>query len=374
MTRDQIPVANQLVGASSGNNKTSAPTDTSTGTSKSSSSGVTTANGSTISASRPAIPGDIAEYFLPASVGFNEALTKANLPATLTAEGIVYKAGLFLQAETRYLSRQNNLEYSKKTSAVLENPGSGLIKWENISGDGIDTQKLETQPLPKTQFHTVPAWIGDAKKTADIQKDFQEWIYRSGSLKLKSNTALKVVASPEMNQADFRKKCTEAAQSAIEKETAKVEQTFATKISALQRKIDSQELDLKAAENAVSQRNLEGLATGGAAVLGMLTGRKRSLSSTISKVRMASAAKDKKIAEEETLKQLNEQLQELQKTKEAAIKEVNDKWADVAAQENEITVNPTKSDIFMEVFGAAWMPYYIVENEGKKLELQAFEG
>jgi hypothetical protein len=129
---------------------------------------------------------------------------------------------------------------------------------------------------------------------------------------------------------------------------------------------------VKAANSQVTQRSIEQFTTGGAAVLSMLTGRKRSLNSTISKVRMASAAKDKLNAEEETLKQYQEQLTELQAQQAKALEAIESKWESVITQTSEISFSPTKSDIFSEVFGVAWVPYYLVDNAGQKLEIPAF--
>ena len=369
MTRDQIPLANKLAGAEGGK-KSTAPAGAAASEGKTAKPG---GQKSDITNSRPAVPGDIAEYFLPANVGFAEAASAASLPAGLSAAGIVYKAALLLQSEVRYLSRQYNVESAKKIAAVLDDPGSGLVKWEDYTIKTIDPQKVDSAPLPKSQFHAVAGWLGDSKQTTAIKKDFAEWIYRGSALKLRSNKTLKVTATPEMSEADFHKNCTEAAQEMLKDAIEKVESTYATKIASLQRKIDAQELDVKAAGNAVAQRSLEGLATGGAAVLGMLSGKKRSLSSTISKARMAASAKDKKVAEEQDLKALQDQMQELLKQKEAAVKEVTEKWADAAADISEISITPTKTNIFEDIFGVGWLPYYQTENAGTRIEIPAFE-
>jgi hypothetical protein len=370
MTRDQIPAANKLAGVDKSNKSTVSTADATSAIAAKPTTAASKPTGMTTS--RPAVPGSINEYFLPASKGFSEAASAANLPAGLSAKGLVYKAALLLQAEVRYLSRQYNLETSKKIAAILESTGSGLIKWENNTIDPLDLQKLESHPMPNSQFHPVPGWLGDSKKTSDTQKDFIEWIYRSGSMKLKSNTALKIVATPDMTQADFHTRCTEAAKEMISAEMDKVASKFETKISTLQRKIDAQELDVKAAQNAVNQRNLESLATGGGALLGMLTGRKRSLSSTMSKVRMSTAAKDRKEAEEQDLEALNDQMKELLLQKEDALKEITEKWSDVAAKTSEVSITPSKSDIYSELFGVGWLPYYLTENAGSQVEIPAF--
>ena len=352
MTRDQIPMANELVGAAAPKNGKK-PSQTHKDGNTVPVSEVTPTPvviSSDIVNSRPAIPGQISEYFMPNNLGFSQAAAAAGLAANASAQGIVYHAALFLQSEVRYLSRQYNIENSRKVSAFLEDPGTGLIKWERLASEAIDTSRLESQPLPRSQFKTPPGWLGDSRKTTDIQKDFAEWLYRTASQRIKANTALKVYSTPDMTDAQFQEKCRAAAKNAMDADKSKVTATLSTKIAALQRKIDSQNLDVKSAESQVNQRRLEGLATGGSVLIGMLTGRKRSISSTVSKVRMTSAAKDRLTAEEETLRQYNEQLVELQHQQENALKDVETRWESVISQVSEITISPTKSDIFSEVF------------------------
>ena len=211
MTRDQLPAANALVGAA----RPGVRTADSTGAPAAQVTSPAIKEGSAISSSRPAVPGNIPEYFLPTNLGVSEAAANARLSGPVNSEGIVYRAGLVAQAEVRFLSRQYNLEHVKKTSAILQEPGSGLIRWEEFIGNEIDSRNLETLPLPKTQFHPVPGWLTDSRKTAEIEKDFLDWIYRSDSLKLKANTQLKIFGNPEMTAADFHMKCKAAVEDAV---------------------------------------------------------------------------------------------------------------------------------------------------------------
>jgi len=200
-----------------------------------------------------------------------------------------------------------------------------------------------------------------------------DWIYRSGGLKIRTNAKLKLYADPAWSEADFKHEIERVLEDTVKAETEKALATYDTKITALERKIESQELDVQAAESAVGQRRLETLATGGSTVIGMLTGKRRSLSGTLSKNRMASAAKDRLEAEKVTLKQYQDQLTALQKAREEAEKEVREKWAKTADEVNEITIKPQRSDIYLEVFAVVWLPYYLVRVEDKILEIPAYE-
>ena len=367
MTRDQLPAANALAGA------IPAYKGSTTGDGRSTGRPATSIRDTSgLSNSRPAIPGDIAEYYVPNNLGISEAAANAGLSG-VGSEGLVYRPGIIAQAEVRYLSRQYNLEHTRKTSAILEDPGSGLIRWENLLTGEFDKHHLDIQPLPKTQYHPVPSWLADPKRVDAIKKDFLDWIYRSGGLKLFTNAKLKLYGESGMSESDFRAKSKKAVEDAVKIEIAKAVSTLDTKIAAMERKVESQQLDVKAADSSVKQRRLETLATGGSAVIGMLSGRKRSITSTLSKNRMASAAKDRLDAEETTLKQYMMQLEDLKKSKFEVENEVRAKWEGIAEEISEITIKPTKSDIFSDIFAVAWLPYYIVEVDGKKLELPAFK-
>ena len=367
MTRDQLPAANALAGASATYKDSAVEESKSAGKPAAS-----IRDTSGLSNSRPAIPGDIAEYFYPNNLDISEAAANAGLSG-VGSEGLVYRPGIIAQAEVRYLSRQYNLEHTGKTSAILEDPGSGLILWENILTAEFDKQHLDVQPLSKTLYHPVPSWLADPKKVDAIKKDFLDWIYRSGGLKIFTHPKLKLFGESGMSEADFRAKSKKAVEDTVNAEIAKAVSSFDTKIAAMQRKIESQELDVKAAESSVKQRRLETLATGGSAVIGMLSGRKRSITSTLSKNRMASTAKDRLEAEETMLKQYMAQLEDLKKSKLEVENEVREKWEGIADEISEVTIKPTKSDIFSDIFAVAWLPYYIVEVDGKKLELPAFK-
>lgn len=373
LTRTQLPALNELAGAKIQAAGSASVSQAAGETTVPAPAAKVTAQSSTgIVSSRPAVPGDVPEYFFPASVGASEALSTANL-SSASASGIVYRPAVLAQAEVHYTSRQYNLDTSRKIAAVVEDPGNGLVHWEDFAITPVDSKKLGSQPQPNASYHTVPNWLTEKARLTEMGKDFLDWIFRTGTIKIKANALLKVYAGPEVSDEAFKQQCDAAIKTAMQGEVDKVNQTYAAKISALQNKIETQGMDVKAAENSVSQRRLEEVATGGAMVLGMLgVGRKKSLSSSVSKVRMTQAAKDKLDKEKMDLENLNEQLQQLQQTKDDALKAVESKFTTQAGQISEIPVTPAKTGIFSDVFAVAWMPYYLVKTGDQTVEVPAF--
>lgn len=315
---------------------------------------------STLTTSRPAIPGNIDEYVMP-------------IDSEKSDSGIIYRAGIIAQSEVLYVSKQHNLEHKEKRCAIIEDIGGGLIHWEDIVRPGIDSRILTSSTIANALYEQIHNWLADVNKQSEIQKDFKEWIYRNGSLTLKANVKLKVFSSPESSNDDFIDKCYDVVQKKIDGEILKASSSYDTKINSLQNKIELQELEVKAVESSVSQRRLETLATGGSVVIGMLSGRKRSITSTLTKNRLATAAKDRLIAEQETLRNYKEQLVVLLKSKENVVQQVKENWNSIAEDISEITLRPIKSNVFIEFFGVVWLPYQTIEKEGKKIQIQAFK-
>jgi phage host-nuclease inhibitor protein Gam len=74
----------------------------------------------------------------------------------------------------------------------------------------------------------------------------------------------------------------------------------------------------------------------------------------------------------EAIAQFKRQLAELDKERLRIAEEINDKWGSVVGETTEVTVTPKKTDVFVNLFGVAWMPYYIVQAGSETIELPAF--
>jgi hypothetical protein len=101
-------------------------------------------------------------------------------------------------------------------------------------------------------------------------------------------------------------------------------------------------------------------------------GRKKSVTSQFAKNRLTNKAKADVEESMDAIAQYKQQIADLQKQREDRVAEVNSRWGDVVNDITEITVNPKKTDIFINLFGVAWMPYYNVQAGGAVFELPAF--
>ncbi|KPL83395.1 hypothetical protein SE15_06870 [Thermanaerothrix daxensis] len=321
----------------------------------------------------PAPPAGVAAFFLPPELSLSQAL--ASLGATLSGsekpEGLIYRPALLFQAEVRYLDRRAGVDVAQRVTCLVDEPHSARIAWEECQREPFDPRKLDPQPLPEARFYPLPAAFTNARTITAAQKDFLDWVYRRSGLRLLVNKALNLYGKPEDTETTFRARCEEAAQQALKDEVAKIERQFETKLDALARRVERQQVIVKKYEDEVGRRRLEELGTGAELLMGLFGGRKRSISSALSKGRMTAKAKAELEAAEKALDALKDEYDDLNRQKEAAIREARERWARAAAEITEITLNPQRKDIFLEISGLAWVPVYVVQTQGQTLEVPA---
>lgn len=327
------------------------------------------------STTRPVMPAGINEFFIPNNLAFSEALTVARIPssAQIKQGGFLYRPALFAQAEVVYLARKYNLELNRQVSALPQESRGRMVNWDDFAWLPYKREELTGSALPGARFTALPEWLTDSRSLNNLQSDFIDWVIRNGTIRVRANEALKVYAGPEVSTAEFREMCSKAARDAMQGEIEKVEVTYRKKLETLESKVKRQTMEVDSQEDELGQRRMEELGKGAELIIGLFGGRKRSVSSNLTKRRMTSSAKAALKQEEAELELLERQLAELENEKKAALEEVNERWAKQVDNEVEVPVTPYKKDVYLDFFGIAWLPYYVVSVDGQNREIPAFK-
>lgn len=374
MMRTQIPALNQLA---MGAKDAAAPVEPAAAeTTVNSSNGSTLGARNGYSATPAKIPGGIPEYFLPQEMDVSQAAQAAriNLSNPPSAQSIVYKPALLAQASVRYLSSKYRVEFEQRFTALVEHLDGRIVPWEKHAWHSFDSSQLRRQALPQSQFAAPEGWLSDERALKSFDDDFVDWVYRNGTVRIKANEALKVYSGPDETMGSFRDKCSVMAREGLQAEFDKLEAAHEKKLNAIERKLDKQKLEVEKQEDELNQRRLEEMGTHGEFLLGMLTSRrKRSVSSSLSKRRMTAQTKKDLEREKLELDELEKELLGLQKELDQATTEVKKKWSDLVDDITEIPLNPMKKDIFMDLYGVAWLPYFLVQDGERVTEVPAFK-
>ena len=329
------------------------------------------------SLTRPSAPTGVAEFFLPLNLSFTKAVAASgeSLPADSAPAGLLYCPALIASAQVRFLDRKYNLDTEQVKSALVVNPDKrGVVRWDDFVASVPDVTGMDRAPDPQARFASLDVPLSDAKLIAVLQRDFADWVYRTSKITVRSNRTLGLYATPDVSQAEFMKACADAAREARDAAIAKATATLDRQIKTLQDKIAREGRELKMDEDEVSQRKGEELATHAENVLGLFGGRRstRRLSSSLSKHRMTEQAKDDVEESVDVLKQYNQELAQLEAARQQALDEAGSKWGDVVNNITEIPILPKKTDIYVNLFGVAWLPYYQVKSGDGTVEIPAF--
>jgi hypothetical protein len=310
LTRAQIPALNKLVGAeaakaAAGGGKPAAP--------------AAAAPGGPV---RPGVPTGIAEFFLPQNRTLQQAAQAAGRGAPSGAKS-VYRPALLAQAKVRFLERKYGVDQTvDKTALVLRPDPRGVIRWQDFPSAAVDEAGLPKSPAADAEFAALEPPLSDPKTLKALQKDFQDWAYHESSLK---------VTPPQK---------TTGPQAAIDK-----------KLESLRLKLQREELELQQDKTEMTQRTIEEVGTAADNILGLLTGRSRRLTTSLTKRRLTSRAAGDVEESKQTIASLQKQIQELEQQKAAA-----------APQAAEVTLTPAQKDVYVELFGVAWVPHYRLED------------
>jgi hypothetical protein len=329
------------------------------------------------SSTRPSIPPAIGEFFLPLNTSFAKAAADsgASLPPQAAPAGIVYRPAVLASAQVRFLDRRYGLEMELVKSALVTGPEKrGVVRWEDWAARLPSPQEMDPAPDPQARFAALDVPFSDAQLMSALQRDFTDWVYRASKVTIRANQALGVFATPEVSQAEFMKACAEAARQTRDAEATKATAALDRQIKTLTDKIAREERELKMDESELQQRKGEEIATHAENVLGLLGGRRasRRLSSSLTKRRLTEQAKDDVQESLDALEQYKRELASLEEQRQQALTAASGQWGDAVNDITEIPILPKKTDIYVNLFGVAWVPYYQVQSGAGTIELPAF--
>ncbi|MEK6222688.1 MAG: hypothetical protein N2D54_10630, partial [Chloroflexota bacterium] len=327
------------------------------------------------SRTRPAVPTGVEEYFLTNNQTVAEAF-KASGQAQAKpgkSKGIIYHPILLAQADIRYLQRKYKLDHEEKVSALVVDPDRrGAVRWENSLSKAIDHNHADRNPAADAQFGNLEAPLTDKKTITALENDFIDWAYHDKAVTLLSNPTLKLFSSPGETKGQFLKNASEEVREKLEEELEELAEVFKKKRKSLQTKIDKEKRELEEDQSEHTQRKWEELGTLAENLFTKSRSRRR-ISSSLTKRRMTAKAKSDIEESEDVLEELATDMEELVEDTSDAKEELEEKWAEIANEIEEIKINPLKKDILMDMFGVAWMPYHIVEVNGKVIELPGYK-
>ena len=179
-------------------------------------------------------------------------------------------------------------------------------------------------------------------------------------------------AGPDVSEVGFQKLCSQAAREERNAAIRKISQSYAKKLDVIENRMEREERELEEDREDLSQRKMEEWGTHAENVLSLFGGRRRRISTSLSKRRMTKKAKADVEESLDAIDDYKKDMDELEERLKEEIKEINDRWSQIASEVSEIPVKPYKKDVQIDLFGVAWFPYHLVNVGEETVEVPGF--
>ena len=315
---------------------------------------IVTKKSSHIPASRPMLPPDISQYFIPVRKDQPEG------------SSLIYEPVLSGMGKVYYSHAKAGLAIEKDISLLAEFPArSSRINWDESEEVLLRDDEMEPFPDEDALFAALPEEAGKKGNYTVWSKDFKDWLYRSQTLELLKSPSLNIVSQPGEEERDFRVRLQMAAREKRDGLVERLREKYVPKIARLEERIHTAELAVQREQEQAKQQKLQTAISFGATIFSALMGRKRvsstslgRASTTVSRAgRILKEGKDIERAEEK-VEQLKQQVAELQTYLTEETEQAKARIDPVLEKLEPFVVKPKKTDISLVFLALSWAPFW----------------
>ena len=303
-------------------------------------------------AARPAIPGDIAEAFFPVRGPSGQGVA------------INYRPGILAVAKLHYVQAKSEVDHWQPLAMVAPFEG-GDVTWEHatlIAPAFAAAALSEPIASPGVTFEMPPGVT--SKKFATWQKQLATHVYQSRPLVLYACESQGMVSKPGESVQDFQGRLAHGTRESRDERIAAVDKKYRPKFEALGEKLRKAQAKIAKEQADVQSQQVGTAVTFGTSVLGAVFGRgmmtganANRAGSVVRGAQRIGKEKDdvaRATADEQAIR---DKWTELQNEANAELQRVQAEVHDAAAAVTELTIAPRKSDVSIERFALAWVPF-----------------
>ncbi len=318
-------------------------------------------------ATEPAVSGEV--YYWPVEISPEEA-AETHVPNAAYL-GLVYRPALWAQATVAVNRAKYELAWEGTYAVLVEEP-EARVDWDAWLAQPRDLDMFDVEPESDAHFLPLePPW-SRATSRKKLRSDFKKWLVRYVRIPVRVHKKLKVYAGPQEPESRFKRRVREVAREHLEKDLKKVQEKYARKLQRLRERLEREEIELAQDIQEYEQRKREEWVTHAENVLGLFFGRRRRLTTSLTKRRLASQAEADIEESRIQIAKYRKQIQALEAKMQAEMEEVRAKWIEILEDVDVIVLRPSRRDIFVDAFGIAWMPYHIFADGEDLVDVPAF--
>ncbi len=296
---------------------------------------------------RPLVPPDVSEYFIPIAQDIK------------VGTQILYEPMIVGVAQVIFSDQKAKVNVAKDKiflAPVSDKPVS--VNWDEAKETSIKITELVNCPQEDYPYAEVPSAALQKKNYALWAKDFTNWLTRTQAVQLFKSPSLNEISRPEETERDFRIRLEQKAREERDEQVAKLREKYISTFSRLDERVRKAKMALDEQDAQAKSQKYQVAVSIGEVILGSFLGRKsisRASRTTRAISRSQKESRDKKNAE----KNLQAAEQERARLEQKFQTEVQNTETKINAQSEaleNIQIMPSKTDVTVRLIALTWVP------------------
>jgi len=285
------------------------------------------------------------------------------LAASGAGHGVVYSPAVVGRMDVHYSNTKYKVD-TTETVALAAQLEEGPVPLDWDSAVELDPESIETTPVTGGEYAELPA---DAKNVPNYRKwnkDLLRWVRQNRPLVLLSSKSSGLTSQLGESEGEFRLRLTQEMREKRDLEVEKLRKKYDTQFTTLKDRLMRAEQAIDREDEQAKASKMQTAISFGTAILGAFLGRKAVSATSAQRVgtamRSASRVQKEKMdvaRAQERAEAVRLQLSELDGRLQADIDAIAVSMDAGAEELEKISLKPKSTDITLEIFGLAWMPF-----------------
>jgi Helicase HerA, central domain len=301
--------------------------------------------GSFVTASKPVLPPEIPEYYVP----FEKNVAGSNQ---------VYRPVILGAAQVRFRDSKSGIDTVKSkvfVTPVTDNPLP--VNWDEAKETNVKVADLKNAPPQNLQFADLPSEALKAKNYSDWKKDFSNWLARTQKIQLFRSPLLDEISKPEETEREFRIRLQQTAREKRDAQVDKLRQKYSSAFARLDERVRRAQMVVEEQKAQAKGQKYQVAASIGESLLSSFLGRRSSTRVTRASREISRSMKESRDKQnaEENLKAVQQERARLESQFKSEVAATESKTNPLNENLVTLSVGVGKTDIDVQLLSLVWI-------------------
>jgi len=305
-------------------------------------------------AQAPEPPREVESYFLRASGA---------------GQGLTYYPGVVARLSVHYASARYGVDTQTEFSLAAHiEEGPVALEWDAATEIALDPADLASEPLAGARYADLPAQGRKKSAYRKWEKDLVRWVRQNRPMELFRSKRFKLTSEPGETEGQFRSRLAQTVREKKDLAAGKLRKKYGRRFETLKNRLMRAEQAIAREEQQARAKQMDTVISFGTAILGAFLGRKavsaRSASRMGTALKTAGRVQKEKMdvaRARETAEAVRRQMAELEAQLQEELNQLEFSFDPAAEELDRIPVRAKSTDIAVEIFAFAWLPYRAVD-------------